>query len=100
MEPITAHTLTDPGRLRALLDEVRARGFSRLDQSFDEEVSSQGAPIFDAGGAVIGALSVAVPVVRATAEKCTPIRDALIRAADEITAALGGNARHRTTAYA
>ncbi len=100
LAPITAHTLTDPGRLRVLLDDVRARGIARLDQSFDEEVSSQGAPIFDATGAVTGALSVAVPVVRATAAKCTPIRDALTRAAEEITAAFGGNARPLTKAHA
>lgn len=100
LAPITAHTLTDRVHLQALLDDVRQSGIARLDQSFDEEVSSQGAPIFDATGAVTGALSVAVPVVRATPEKCAPIRDALIAAADEITAALGGNVRHLTKAYA
>ena len=87
---LTPNTPTDPRALRRILDAVRRTGTSRLDKAFDDEVSSQGAPIFDASGAVIGALAVAVPVVRATPAKCEVIRAALVAAAGRITAALGG----------
>ncbi len=87
---LTPNTPTDPEVLRRILDRVRRTGTSRLEKAFDDEVASQGAPIFDASGAVIGALAVAVPVVRATPAKCEAIRRALVVAAGEITAALGG----------
>jgi hypothetical protein len=86
----TERTITDPGHLRQMLDEVRATGTSRLEQAFDREVTSQGAPLFDASAKPIGALSVAVPSVRATPEKMSAIRAALLPAAAAATRSLGG----------
>lgn len=90
LERFTAHTPTEAQALRHMLGTVRQTGCSRLDMAFDEEVSSQGAPIFDASGTAIGALSVAVPAVRATDEKCAQIRKALLNATQQITRSLGG----------
>lgn len=86
----TGRTITDAARLRALLDAVRESGVASLDRAFDDEVCSQGVPIFGASGAVAGALSVAVPVVRATAAKRAAVRDALLAGAVEASRALGG----------
>ncbi|TNF17412.1 MAG: IclR family transcriptional regulator [Rhodobacteraceae bacterium] len=90
LTPYTPDTPTDPDRLRAAIARTRDEGISRLDQAFDREVSSQGAPIFDARGEAMGALSVAVPSVRATPEKRAAIRDHLIAAARQATLSLGG----------
>jgi DNA-binding IclR family transcriptional regulator len=87
----TPSTPTDPDFLRTVIAKTRETGFSRLDRAFDVEVSSQGAPIFGPEGNVIGALSVAVPAIRATPEKLNAIQSALGRAADEVTASLGGS---------
>lgn len=91
LPPFTPNTLTDPDRLRAVIARTREEGVSRLDQAFDSEVSSQGAPIFDGKGQAMGALSVAVPTVRATPEKLDAIRDHLIASARQATLSLGGS---------
>ena len=90
LEGYTPSTPTDPGYLRSAVDEARRVGISRIHRTFDDEVSSQGAPIFGPDGQVIGALSVAVPVTRATPDKLDMIRDALFEAAGRITQSLGG----------
>lgn len=87
----TPDTPTDPNRLRAVIARTRDAGISRLDQAFDSEVSSQGAPIFDGKGLAMGALSVAVPTVRATPGKLDAIRDHLIASARRATLSLGGS---------
>ncbi len=87
---ITQRTLTDAGAVRSLLDEVRATGVARLDRAFDEEVSSQGVPVFGPSGEVVGALSVAIPAVRASEEKMNAILPALCDGAVQATRALGG----------
>lgn len=86
----TRRTPTDPTALSALLDEVRRCGVSRLDRAFDDEVVSQGAPIFDQSGEVIGALSIAVPTVRARTDDLRAMSCDLLDAAGAITRSLGG----------
>lgn len=90
LSPIAQGTVTDPETLRALMEDVRATGSSRLSKGFDDEVSSQGVPIFDASGDAIGAISVAIPMIRATQEKLDAIQPVLCAAAVEATDALGG----------
>ena len=88
---LTGQTPTDPARLRALLAEVRDTGIALLDRGFDAEVTSQGAPVFGASGQVIGALSIAIPAMRATADRMQAIRPALCDAAVRVTHAVGGH---------
>ncbi|MDF1728425.1 MAG: IclR family transcriptional regulator [Sulfitobacter sp.] len=88
----TSNTPTDPEFVRSALAAVRREGVSRLDRAFDEEVSSQGAPIFGSDNRVIGALSVAIPAVRATPDKLDTIERHLRAAAEKITLSLGGTA--------
>ncbi|UNZ15851.1 IclR family transcriptional regulator [Streptomyces sp. 891-h] len=57
----TPTTLTDPGRLRAELDETRARGFSIDDSENEPDVLCFGAPIRDERGWPLCAISVAGP---------------------------------------
>lgn len=86
----TDSTPTDPDHLRAMIAEVRRTGTSRMTGAFDAEVTSQGAPVFGPDGHAVGAISVAIPRVRATEDKLDTARSALIAAARAATRSLGG----------
>ncbi|WP_238367357.1 IclR family transcriptional regulator [Mesobacterium pallidum] len=86
----TDNTETDPARLRAMIAATQASGIAALDRAFDGEVVSQGVPVFGPDARVFGALSVAVPRVRAGAAKSTEIAAALRRGCVVATRALGG----------
>ncbi len=58
LDLLTSHTVTEPDRLRALLDEVRAQGYAIVDQEVEEGVRSVAVPIRDAAGTVIAAINV------------------------------------------
>ncbi len=87
----TEATVTDPARLREMLAEIRAAGVSRLAQSFDGEVTSQAAPIFGPEAEVTGAVSVAVPSVRASADKLSAVVGPLCQGALRATHSIGGS---------
>lgn len=87
----TTHTPVDPAAILALLEATRRMGLSRLDRGYDDEVVSQAAPIFGPSSEVLGALSVAVPVVRAKPEYLHGIVTALLDAARSASRSLGGD---------
>lgn len=81
---LTARTVTDPGRLRAIVEEVRRQGHALVDQELEDGVRSVAAPITDQKGQVVAALNVSchasrtaisrirsdiLPKVRETAER-------------------------------
>ncbi len=92
LPPFTNRTITDPETLRQLVAQTRADGLSRLEGSFDSEVTSQGAPLFGEGDRVVGALSVAVPALRATPDRMDDIARRLRVAAQEASRSLGARA--------
>jgi IclR family acetate operon transcriptional repressor len=86
----TARTCVSTRRLRAMLVEIRTRGYSLADRSFDDEVVSIAAPVFDAERRAFAAISVASIASRfdRTAER--RIAGAVLSAAAEITETSGG----------
>lgn len=58
LDRLTPHTLTDPLLLEAALRTVRAEGLARDDAEYTEGVSAVAAPVFDAAGTCVAALSV------------------------------------------
>ncbi|MDP5184667.1 IclR family transcriptional regulator C-terminal domain-containing protein [Blastococcus sp. BMG 814] len=64
LEPLTGHTVTDPGVLRKVLDEVRERGFAMVDQELEEGLRSAAAPVRDRSGAVVAAVNLSVSASR------------------------------------
>jgi DNA-binding IclR family transcriptional regulator len=64
LEPLTEHTVTDPDAFRQLLADARTRGFAVEREEFTPGVCCVGAPVFDAGGQAIAALSVSIPRAR------------------------------------
>jgi DNA-binding IclR family transcriptional regulator len=66
---MTKKSVTKPGPYRAALAVARARGYATDFEEYQEGISGISAPVFDARGLVIGALSVAGPAFRMTKEK-------------------------------
>ncbi|MBB6098589.1 DNA-binding IclR family transcriptional regulator [Deinobacterium chartae] len=60
----TPHTLGTRAELEAEIERTRARGYSISDQDYDLEARGAGAPIFNAEGKVVGAISVGGPSFR------------------------------------
>lgn len=58
----TAYTMTDPATVRRALAEVRRSGFALSDRQVTDDAYSVAAPILDASGHCVAALSVVVPV--------------------------------------
>lgn len=89
----TTRTITDPQALRAAIETTRANGLGQLVGAFDDEVVSVGAAIFGQGGDVVGAISVAVPKVRAHPDRMRDIAGHLRAAARDASRSLGGTFR-------
>ncbi|MCP5152743.1 MAG: IclR family transcriptional regulator [Ectothiorhodospiraceae bacterium] len=64
LDPFTAHTITDPERLRTELALVARRGYAIDDEERQPGIRCVGAPISDASGAVVGAVSATGPAER------------------------------------
>ncbi|MBB4199465.1 DNA-binding IclR family transcriptional regulator/sugar lactone lactonase YvrE [Rhodoblastus sphagnicola] len=87
-EACTPHTITHPDLLRRQLDIIRQRGFSVDDQEIVLNARCVGAPVYDAEGRCVAAISVAGPSYRMTLERIEQLGPELIDAARRIGAAL------------
>ena len=90
--------LTSRDRSQALnnlvmeLDLTRQRGYSIDDQGIRKGVYAFGAPVFDATGAVVAAVSVCVSTASLEGNAAQRHRDVALDAARELTVRLGGHA--------
>ncbi|NIZ13159.1 IclR family transcriptional regulator [Phaeobacter sp. HF9A] len=89
-EARTRFTLTERDDILTRIEVVRANGFSESDQAHEEDVHGLAAPLFDRSGRACGAVSVSTPSHRMTAEQRQLSIAAVLRAAEDITAGLGG----------
>jgi DNA-binding IclR family transcriptional regulator len=85
----TDRTITDPTRLRAELDEVRRRGYAVALGEIEEGLNAVAAPVRDAGGQVVAAVSVSGPAYRVLAKQVAELGALTVQAADKISARLG-----------
>jgi DNA-binding IclR family transcriptional regulator len=88
-EPLAAHTektITSPDRLREELEATRQRGYSLDDGEFEDGVRAISAPILDIGGNVIAAMSIPGPTNRLTPERIPELAEALVEAANTVSA--------------
>lgn len=90
LERLTEHTITDPVKLQAELGQTRRDGYAVTSDERDEGATGLAAPIFDANGDVMGALSVSGPSLRVTATKWPEWVDPLAAAAEQATRLIGG----------
>ena len=91
LETFSPKTLTDPRAIMAKLPKIREQGYAMSDRAFDSDVTSVGAPIFDAQGKVFGAISIATPVSRSSAQDERAKAALAIKFAVEATRALFSN---------
>lgn len=76
--------------LEADLDGVRSRGFAIDDEEFQPGVRCVAAPVRDLRDEVVGTVGVSGPVERVSRQRMRTLGGAVVAAADQITAALGG----------
>jgi len=99
--PLPAYTPRSPKtgqEVLSLLAEVRQNGFAVNRETYREGVCGLAAPIRDSTGAVIASVGILLPSHRFTDDAFPMLRDRVVRAALEISAALGGPSQLITTA--
>ncbi|MBT2211556.1 MULTISPECIES: IclR family transcriptional regulator C-terminal domain-containing protein [Actinomadura] len=90
LEPLTPHTITDPGELEKELDRVRERGYALVDGEREEGVRSAAAPVRDGSGAVIAAINVSANAGRVSVDELREHQvPLLLRTADAISRDIG-----------
>lgn len=89
LEPRTAHTVTDPDRLRALLEEVGRRGHARSVSELEDGLHTVAAPVF-VRGELVAAVSVSGPSFRLPARDLPRLGRLAVDAADAIGRRMSG----------
>ena len=92
MRRFTEHTITDMAQLLESLREVRREGFAMDREEYQPGVLCLGAPIRERTGAVMGAISVSMPNMRATEEHTAVARHEIIAAARALSEEYGAPA--------
>lgn len=68
LEPLTPRTVTDPERLREILEQVRSDGYCLVDEELEVGLRSMAAPIRGKQGRVLAAINVSAHISRGPAE--------------------------------
>lgn len=85
----TEHTITTRAELREELSTIRDHGYAYAREEYEQGLQAVAAPIRDHTDRVIAALSAAGPVYRLSDAEFPRVRDAVIRAAAEVSRRLG-----------
>ncbi len=64
LRKLTEHTVDDPDQLRAILADVRAKGWAAVDQELEAGVRSIAVPIRDSSGRVVAAINASAHAAR------------------------------------
>jgi IclR family pca regulon transcriptional regulator len=91
LRPLTAATVTDPGRLRAVIERVRGQGWALVDQELEDGLRSVAVPIRNSSAEVVAAMNLSTHVSRRTAaaireELLPPLREAAVRIERDLAA--------------
>ncbi|MFE0102530.1 IclR family transcriptional regulator [Streptomyces sp. NPDC059009] len=92
---MTHNSITDPDALRTALAGIRERGIATEHRESNPDVSCVAAPVRDASGRVVAALSVSVPMIRWTEEREAELADLAAKGAADLSARLGHRGGHR-----
>ncbi len=84
-ESLTANTVTDPVRLKAIMGEVAEQGYAIVDQELEEGLRAIAAPIRGSGDAVTAAINVSAHASRVSLEAMrTDLLPAMLETARQI----------------
>jgi DNA-binding IclR family transcriptional regulator len=89
MPRYTSTTITDPELLQQHLDGIVERGWGSTVEEYEVGLSAVAAPVRDADGSVIAALSVSGPSFRMSSEDFPRVARRLVAGADELSKRLG-----------
>jgi IclR family transcriptional regulator, KDG regulon repressor len=89
LRPRTAATVTDPARIRELLEAVRRVGYAIEDEESEAGMRAIAAPVRNAAGVVVGAVGVAGPMQRLSMKVLGDIAGPLLEATAAISLRLG-----------
>jgi IclR family acetate operon transcriptional repressor len=87
----TARTIVDPDTLARAVATARRRGWAEAAGERDRELNATAAPVFARDGSLAAIVGVQGPAGRLTRARMRAVRGDLIRAAHEITRAIGGD---------
>jgi DNA-binding IclR family transcriptional regulator len=96
LERMTSKTVTDPDELRAQLKLVRSRGYAQTQGELEEGLNAVAAPVRQADGEVVAALSVSGPSIRMRSVDLPRIARLTIDAAAAVSHRLGFVERRST----
>jgi DNA-binding IclR family transcriptional regulator len=94
LERATKRSIVDVAQLRAQLEEVRRRGYAQTLEELEEGLNAVAAPVRQADGEVVAALSVSGPAFRLRPVDVPRIGRRTIEAADRVSRRLGHVERH------
>lgn len=94
LQRFTPHTLTDPARLRAALQRIRADGHAIDDEEMETGLRCLGAPITDHSGRPCACVAISGPAARMTAEHVAELIPTLKSTAARISRMLGSPTMH------
>jgi DNA-binding IclR family transcriptional regulator len=87
--PETPHSISTRAELRAHLLQIRAAGFATNRGEHLNGVAAVGAPVFDARGAAVAAISLAFPIYLMPDDQWPTVTAAVVDAAQQISRRLG-----------
>lgn len=87
--PMTAHTIVDPVKIRAQLEDIRRNGFAVSYEETDEGVAGVSVPVRDSHDRVIAGLSVSGPMTRVNTSTIDHYTEFAREGARRIAAELG-----------
>lgn len=86
----TPKTICDGAALEAELERVRAKGYAYTIEELEEGLNALAAPVRSDDGAVVASISVSAPSYRMGLDAIHRLAELVVKAADEVSAALGG----------
>jgi DNA-binding IclR family transcriptional regulator len=89
LERYTIATVTDPALLAAELAAIRGRGWAATEGEYEAGLNAVAAPVRDAGGDVVAAVSVSGPSFRLRADAFDQIAPRVVSAASALSKRLG-----------
>lgn len=89
LEALTSRTVVDRALLDAELDRVRRDRFATAVDELETGLTAMAAPVFDASGTVIAALSVCGPTLRLSPKRVAELRPIVIKQARALSERLG-----------
>jgi IclR family acetate operon transcriptional repressor len=89
LERFTPRTIIDRAALDADLERVRARGYATAVDELELGLAAIAAPVHEAGGSVVAAVSISGPTARFNAERRTELSPLLVEQAHILSLKLG-----------